>query len=414
MSTGLPASRGELEHRCGTNAAARRAAPRGTRGGRTDRAPPPPPRPPSDGKSSSDSAPSSAASGGRLLVRMPAAREVHAVVLLGDPPVVIRVLQVEPDGDDLDRRRRRARPRAPGRAARAPRAARGGSGCRRAAAGRSLIASAPITTVHSPRGGRAVNSSTSEAAVPRCNVSWILVSSRATTTGRSPSTGVASRSVLVSRIGDSKNAMVRSSRSASSRTRTSFPAVRGRNPRKQNALAGKPLDASAAVIADAPGIGVTRWPPSSAARTSSAPGSLSTGVPASVQSARVSPRSSRSMSCGTRRRSSNAGSDSTGLWMSCAVSSTLVRRESSAITASHSRSTRSARKVMSSRLPIGVATTASVPVGSLIDPSPAGSGTPGRWCGCSTSRSPVGGACTGCRARAPRSRRHRRHRSRAR
>ena len=172
------------------------------------------------------------------LVRMPSAREVHARMILGDPPVAIGVLEVESDRDDLVH---------PG----------GGRALERLVEQPALLEQdevavgvderrqrlrsrrAPTTTVHSPRGGRAVNSSTSDAAVPRCNVSCSLVSSRATTTGRSPRTGVASRSVLVIRIGDSKNAMVRSSRIASSRTRTSLPAVRGRKPRKQNALAGK-------------------------------------------------------------------------------------------------------------------------------------------------------------------------------
>ena len=116
-----------------------------------------------------------------LLVRMPAAREVDAGVLLGDPPVAIRVLQVEPDGDDLvDAGGERAleRPAEQPALLEQHQVTVGVDERRQVLAHRS----APITTVHSPRGGRAVNSSTSEAAVPRCNVSWSLVSSRATTT----------------------------------------------------------------------------------------------------------------------------------------------------------------------------------------------------------------------------------------
>src|SRR5580658_1273954 len=127
---------------------------------------------------------------------MPAAGEVHAGVALGDLTVLLRVLEVQTDGDDLvDSGRRSSLERLIEESALVEKdevAVGVDQGGQAVAHG-----SAPTTTVHSPRGGRAVNSSTSAVAVPRWRVSCTLVNSRATTSGRSPRTGVASRSVLV-------------------------------------------------------------------------------------------------------------------------------------------------------------------------------------------------------------------------
>ena len=101
-----------------------------------------------------------------------------------------------------------------------------------------------------------------------------------------------------------------------------------------------------------------------AAATSSAPGSLSSGVPASVTSATSSPRSSRATIC--RRplafvvfvqRLERAAARA----MPQASSSVRVCRVSSASSRSASRRHAVARGLRSCRLPIGVATTNSVP-----------------------------------------------------
>jgi hypothetical protein len=56
-------------------------------------------------------------------------------------------------------------------------------------------------------------------------------------------------------------------------------------PKKTNSVHGIPESANAAVIAEAPGIDVTRSPAASAFETRNAPGSAMTGVPASETNA---------------------------------------------------------------------------------------------------------------------------------
>ena len=63
----------------------------------------------------------------------------------------------------------------------------------------------------------------------------------------------------------------------------------GRNPSKQNLSVGKPLITRAVVAAQGPGIQTTLYPFLLAADTSSSPGSLMTGSPASDIRAMVLP-----------------------------------------------------------------------------------------------------------------------------
>ena len=111
-------------------------------------------------------------------------------------------------------------------------------------------------------------------------------------------------------------------------------------------------------------------PPPAHAATSSSPGSLTTGVPASVTSARSAPARRCSSSAAARGPArSGRGSWSSASSISWRSSSRRVSRVSSAAISGTARSTSSARSVMSPRLPIGVATTYSVPPAG---PPPAG------------------------------------------
>ncbi len=135
------------------------------------------------------------------------------------------------------------------------------------------------------------------------------------------------------------------------------PCFTGGNPKNVNWLDGMPLIVSAASTALAPGTGSTAMPSSSAARINWSPGSESSGVPASVTTATDSPCRSRSSRAGRRAASLWACRLTIGVSMPACASSFAVRRVSSAAITRTSRSTRSARSVMSSRLPMGVATT---------------------------------------------------------
>src|SRR6187200_1077370 len=108
-----------------------------------------------------------------------------------------------------------------------------------------------------------------------------------------------------------------------------------------------------------------RTPAATAAAMSSLPGSEMVGVPASDTSAMLSPASSRSTRAAVFLCSLCACKLVVDVAMAWRVSRCAVRRVSSAAISATSRNTRSARTVMSSRLPIGVATTKSVPVGKL-------------------------------------------------
>ena len=98
-------------------------------------------------------------------------------------------------------------------------------------------------------------------------------------------------------------------------------------------------------------------PASLAARTSRAAGSETSGVPASETTAIDSPAASRCNSPGTRRASLWAWSEILGVRISKRAQRRAVRRVSSHAISATSRSIRSARSLVSSRFPIGVATT---------------------------------------------------------
>ena len=111
-----------------------------------------------------------------------------------------------------------------------------------------------------------------------------------------PSSPASSASVFASRCGASYITMVRVSRFNSSITRArSFFSV-GRNASKQKRLVGSPEIVSAVTHAHAPGTAVTSTPASSAILTSSSPGSLMPGMPASVITAMFLPAISISVS----------------------------------------------------------------------------------------------------------------------
>jgi len=140
----------------------------------------------------------------------------------------------------------------------------------------------------------------------------------------------------------------------------SFDRVGG-NPRNENESVGIPEAARAARTALGPGTGSTRTPASMAARISNPPGSETVGVPASDTSAMLSPRCRRSTSAFAFPASLCSCRLVVGVEIAWRASRCAVRRVSSAAMTATSRRTRSARTVMSSRFPIGVATTNSVP-----------------------------------------------------
>ena len=122
--------------------------------------------------------------------------------------------------------------------------------------------------VTSPRTPSAAQS-TSSPSGPRRTSSWVLVSSRHTAATRSSPHEVAIAASAASvRCGASKKTIVRSSSRSESRRRARSPALRGRNPSKQNRSTGSPLTASAVSTALGPGTEVTRTPASTAAATS--------------------------------------------------------------------------------------------------------------------------------------------------
>src|SRR5512145_797123 len=219
-----------------------------------------------------------------------------------------------------------------------------------------------MTTTNSPRTGPAARRARCSAGDATTVSSNCLVSSRATRTGVSPKTSPRAVSVATMRCGDSKTTtVVSSSRSARRRLRRR-PGFTGRNPSNTTRSAGMPATERAAVSAEAPGTGTTVTPAALASRTSMKPGSESAGVPASVTRATDRPASSWRSSSGPRRAMLCAKYDVVGVWMSKWASRARVRRVSSQAMTSTSRSTRSARSVTSSRLPMGVATTKRVPL----------------------------------------------------
>ena len=143
-------------------------------------------------------------------------------------------------------------------------------------------------------------------------------------------------------------------------------ALAGRKPSKAKRSLGRPATLSAAISADAPGTGLTFTPAARAARTSRKPGSDTSGVPASLTSASDSPASRRATSFCAIASSLCSCSASNGVAMPKWASNWPLRRVSSAQIAATARKVSRARGLMSPRLPIGVATTNSVP-GFCID-----------------------------------------------
>ncbi|PKN58100.1 MAG: hypothetical protein CVU56_07470 [Deltaproteobacteria bacterium HGW-Deltaproteobacteria-14] len=122
-------------------------------------------------------------------------------------------------------------------------------------------------------------------------------------------------------------------------------------------MAPTPLALMAVVRALAPGIGTTGKPAAVTSRTKRWPGSLTPGVPASLTSAKRSPASSRAIAPAALRASVWASWRSSGARTPWWSHNTRVTRVSSHRIRSTERSTRIARSVMSSRFPMGVATT---------------------------------------------------------
>jgi hypothetical protein len=135
----------------------------------------------------------------------------------------------------------------------------------------------------------------------------------------------------------------------------------GGNPTNEKESVGKPDAERAASTALGPGTASTRIPASIAALMRTPPGSETVGVPASDTKAMLSPCFRRAINAPDFPASLCSWRLVLGVAIACRASRCAVRRVSSAAINAASRSTRSARTVMSSRLPIGVATTNSVP-----------------------------------------------------
>jgi hypothetical protein len=192
---------------------------------------------------------------------------------------------------------------------------------------------------------------------PRTISSKRLVSSRATATSREPRAFSRSASVPRTRPGASKSTIVPGKlRRRASQSERARP-LRGRKPTNVNGRVAIPLATSPARTAEGPGTGTTGTSLSSAARTSREPGSESKGVPASETSAIVAPDSRHSSNRGMRRASLCAWSDTRRVTILKCAQRRPVRRVSSQAISVASRSTRSARGLRSSRLPMGVDTT---------------------------------------------------------
>ena len=121
--------------------------------------------------------------------------------------------------------------------------------------------------------------------MPRTTSSWILVSSRATATGRSGSSSARTRSDAATRLGDSNATSV----SGDAKTCSSAERLRGRNPANRHRSAGSALATSAARAADGPGSTSTASPAATHACTKTNPGSDTSGVPASETKATTAP-----------------------------------------------------------------------------------------------------------------------------
>ena len=172
-----------------------------------------------------------------------------------------------------------------------------------------------------------------------------------------------SASVLWSRCGASYNTVVRVSIATISRRSLRSTPERGKKPSKTNRPAGKPLSVTAMIAAEGPGVALTTPPASTTARTMRSPGSLMPGLPASVMSATIFPSATKATIFSRESCSVCSLTTSSGLSLTPMCCSNLLEcRVSSQQITSASRSASTARAVMSDRLPIGVATSTSLPV----------------------------------------------------
>jgi hypothetical protein len=212
--------------------------------------------------------------------------------------------------------------------------------------------------VISPSHSRPSSEWASAATVPRSSSSCSFVISRATTSGRAGHSPASSDNVAAIRVGASKSTTDSGVESTADSASARADPPRGRKPKKRNPPSARPDAAIAAVTADGPGMGVTRMSASTAARTSAAPGSLTEGMPASVTRATLSPPFSHSTTRAISSALACASSEVSGFFSTprC-VRSVRVRRVSSATIRATSRRVSAARRVMSSRLPMGVPTT---------------------------------------------------------
>ena len=133
-------------------------------------------------------------------------------------------------------------------------------------------------------------------------------------------------------------------------------ALRGGKPRKVKLCTGRPERTSAITNAVGPGIIVTSTWAVTALRTRVKPGSEIPGVPAFVTTATDLPSFSSSSMRSPARCSLCSWKASCGFEMEKCLSSKPVLRVSSLATISTVRSVSSARRVMSFKLPMGVAT----------------------------------------------------------
>lgn len=151
----------------------------------------------------------------------------------------------------------------------------------------------PSTITTSPRGGTSSAYAATSASVPRRNSSKCFVSSRATTTNRSPPARAArARRVSAVRPGASKSTTVCGREAASSSWACRSRPLRARKPSTVKGSAGRAEATRAASVAEGPGTGTTRIPAATTASTTRCPGSETSGVPASLISATASPAAS--------------------------------------------------------------------------------------------------------------------------
>ena len=196
-----------------------------------------------------------------------------------------------------------------------------------------------------------------------------FVSSRQTATSRSGSSSASSASVAGSRRGDSNaTSVVPALRRA---PRAARPSSAAGSRAKCHSSAGSPDATSAVIAADGPGQHLDRQPGRDARAHQHVAGSDTSGIPASDTSATTAPPRIFSTSSAARARSLCSWYETSRAFTPYRSSSTRVRRVSSHATTSASRSADSTRRVMSSRFPIGVGHTTSLPLTAPATPAPS-------------------------------------------